>query len=83
MAICYFVITGGVKTDTKPVGFQDDQTLILMRMKIMSESGGKEVRRERGQARPRLSTVPALLSLSREHGVFHIGLSNWGAGPVP
>ncbi|CAO2585136.1 Splicing factor 45 [Lemmus lemmus] len=32
-----------VRTSMKPVGFQDDQTQILMKMKIMSESGGKEV----------------------------------------
>lgn len=34
----------GVKTDMKPVGFQDDQIQILMKMKIMKGRGGKEVR---------------------------------------
>lgn len=42
------VITGGVKTDTKLVGFPGDPTQILMRMKTMSERGGKEVMPERG-----------------------------------
>lgn len=34
----------GVKTDMKPVGFQDDQIQILMKMKIMKGRDGKEVR---------------------------------------
>lgn len=34
----------GVKTDMKPVGFRDDQTQILMKMKIMKGRDGKEVR---------------------------------------
>lgn len=41
-----FVITEGVKTDMKQVGLQGDQIQILMKMKIMSERGGKEVRHE-------------------------------------
>lgn len=34
----------GVKTDMKPVGFQEDQIQILMKMKIMKGRDGKEVR---------------------------------------
>lgn len=41
-----FIITGGVKIDMKPVGFQGDQIQILMKMKIMSEKGEKEVRHQ-------------------------------------
>lgn len=33
----------GAKTDMKQVGLQGDQIQILMKMKIMSERGGKEV----------------------------------------
>lgn len=62
----------------KPVGFQDDQTQILMRMKIMSESGGKEVRRERDKLALDLGLPQALLSLPCERGSFHSGLGNWG-----
>ena len=40
------VITGGVKTDMKLVGFPGDPIQTLMKMKIMSERGGKEVMRE-------------------------------------
>jgi hypothetical protein len=46
MHIYFFVVAGDVKTDMKLVGFQGDQIQILMKMKIMSERGGKEVRRE-------------------------------------
>lgn len=34
----------GVKTDMKPVGFQEDQIPILMKMKIMKGRDEKEVR---------------------------------------
>lgn len=34
----------GVKTDMRPVASPDDQTQILMKMKIMKGRGGKEVR---------------------------------------
>lgn len=43
---CSSVITGGVKTDMKLVGFPGDPIQTLMKMKIMSERGGKEVMRE-------------------------------------
>ena len=40
------LITGGVRTDMKLVGFPGDQIQIPMKMKIMSERGGREVRHE-------------------------------------
>lgn len=43
MNIISFLVIGDVKIDMKLVGFQGDLTQILMRMKIMSEKGGKEV----------------------------------------
>lgn len=39
-----FVTTGGVRTDMKLAGSQGDQTLTLMKMRITSVRGGKEVR---------------------------------------
>lgn len=55
------MITGGVKTDMRPVGFQGDQTRIPMKTKITSARGGKEVRRDRERCVPNSGRFRCLL----------------------